>query len=78
MSKKTVQLGRQYKTKGGWTAFIYTFTNGNPQGWCRDSSGKEESYMGTWDENTGKCIKRGNFTQDINTAPYDIIDLISE
>jgi len=71
-----IKLGRRYKTRGGWEAFIYTFINGNPEGWCKDTiSGKEEPMMGTWNENTGKCIKRGDSTNEEITKPYDIIDL---
>jgi hypothetical protein len=69
-----LKLGHKYKTKGGWTAFISTFINGNPQGWCKDSFGVEEPLMGTWDENTGKCLKRGEFVDASNIEPYDIID----
>lgn len=42
-----LQVGSRYKTKGGWSAFIYTKINGNPQGWCKDSFGNEEISMGT-------------------------------
>ena len=75
MEKKKIQIGRRYETRGGWTAYIFTCITGNPSGWCKDSFGKEEPFMGTWDENTGKCIKRGDWTQDEITAPYDIINL---
>ena len=75
-NKPKLQVGHKYQTRGGWTAFINTKINGNPQGWCTDPiSGKEESFMGTWDENTGECLKRGEFTNKENTAPYDIINL---
>lgn len=73
MNTMKIQLGRKYKTRGGWTAFISTFVNGNPQGWCIDSFGKEEPNMGTWDEYTGKCLKRGDSTDILSTKPYDII-----
>ena len=75
--KSKLLLGHKYQTRGGWTAFISTFINGNPQGWCKDSFVNEEPSMGTWDENTGKCIKRGSFTDDDVTAPYDIINIQS-
>lgn len=73
MEKLKIQVGGRYKTKGGWNAFIYTKTNGNPQGWCKDEFDNEETSMGTWDENTGKCLKRGDSTNIMNTEPYDII-----
>lgn len=68
-----IEIGQRYKTMGGWTAFISTFINGHPQGWCKDSFGHEEPSMGTWDENTGKCLKRGDYTEENVTSPYDII-----
>ena len=61
------------KIQAGWNAFIYTKINGNPQGWCKDDFGSEESSMGTWDESTGKCLKRGDSTNIMNTEPFDII-----
>jgi hypothetical protein len=73
MEKSKIQVGGIYKTKGGWNAFIYTQINGKPQGWCKDSFGNEELSMGTWDEDTGKCLKRGDSTNIMNTEPYDII-----
>lgn len=73
MKNLKLQVGGRYKTKGGWNAFIYSKINGNPQGWCTDEFGNEEPCMGTWDENTGKCLKRGDSTNIMNTEPYDII-----
>lgn len=68
-----IKLGKRYKTRGGWSAFIYALKDGRPVGWCKDSFGKEEPGMGVWDKNTGKCIKRGTYTDDDITKPYDII-----
>ncbi len=73
----TVRTGESFKTRGGWVAFIYTCINGNPQGWCKDEFGHEESSMGTWDKQTGKCLKRGNSTHTENTTPFDLIESIS-
>ncbi len=69
-----LEIGKHYKTKGGWVAFISTCINGKPQGRCSDSFDMEEPSMGTWDKNTGKCLKRGNSVEVSNTEPYDIID----
>ncbi len=69
-----VITGRRYKTRGGWTAHIATCINGNPQGWCKDQFGNEEPSMGTWDENTGKCLKRGDSSDKQNTEPFDLIE----
>lgn len=73
---KNVTTGQRFTTKGGWTAFISTCVNGNPQGWCKDRFGNEESSMGTWDENTGKCLKRGDSTEQLNTEPFDLVERI--
>ena len=73
MIELKLQLGHKYQTRGGWTAFISTVINGHPQGWCKDSFGHEEPLMGTWDENTGVCLKRGDSKDKQITAPYDIL-----
>ena len=69
-----VITGRRYKTRGGWIAHIATCINGNPQGWCKDEFGHEEPSMGTWDEKTGKCLKRGDSSDKQNTEPFDLIE----
>ena len=42
---------------------------------CKDKFDNEEPSMGTWDESTCKCLKRGDSTNIMNTEPYDIISL---
>lgn len=69
-----LKIGKRYKTKGGWIAFISTFINGRPQGWCKDEDGRESPSMGTWDNDTGKCLKRGELTNSEATTPYDIAE----
>jgi hypothetical protein len=34
--------------------------------------------MGTWDEKTGKCLKRGHSTNILNTEPFDLLAPIKE
>jgi hypothetical protein len=71
-----IQLGKKYKTRGGWTAFMSRWVNGTLMGWCRDSFGTEEPWMGIWDENTGKCLKRGEYRSEFEpdiTKPFDIV-----
>ncbi len=76
MVNMDVTTGKRFTTKGGWVAFINTCINGNPQGWCRDSFGVEETSMGTWDARTGKCLQRGHSDHILNTEPFDLIEEI--
>lgn len=69
-----IDVGRRYKTVGGWNAFVYAIVENNPAGWCTDPlTGEEEPMMGIWDKNTGKCIKRGDNTDDYSIRPFDIV-----
>lgn len=66
--------GKKFNTRGGWLARIYTYIENNPVGFCIDPiSGVEEPFLGIWDESSGKCLKRGDWTESEICSPYDII-----